>query len=115
MKYLETFLENNSKDIGNIKDIKDIIRNLRGISKERKEEAITLLKPYTKAGKSKITELNLSKSLLDKIEKGGYPSGFSMGIDKNGYFIHTHRARSKSYESPDKIPVKDMKFIQSTG
>jgi hypothetical protein len=38
-----------------------------------------------------------------------------MGIDKDGYFIHTHRARSKSYETPEKISVKDIKFIDSTG
>jgi len=115
MIYIKTFLESKGKSIGEDRDIKDIILNLKNISKERKEEALTLLKPYTKAGNSKITELNLSKILIDKLEKGGYPSGFSMGIDKNGYFIHTHRARSKSYESPDKIPVKDIKFIDSTG
>jgi hypothetical protein len=38
-----------------------------------------------------------------------------MGIDKNGYFIHTHRARSKSYEKSSDIPLKDIKFIDSTG
>lgn len=116
MIYLKTFLESKGKSsIGEDRDIKDIILNLKNITKERKEEALTLLKPYTKAGNSKITELNLSKKLIDKLKKGGYPSGFSMGIDKDGYFIHTHRSRSKSYESPDKIPVKDIKFIDSTG
>lgn len=38
-----------------------------------------------------------------------------MGIDKDGYFIHTHRARSKSFETPSKITAKAMKFIESTG
>ena len=38
-----------------------------------------------------------------------------MGKDDDGYFIYTHRARSKSYESPEKIPVKDIDFIESTG
>lgn len=97
------------------KDIKDVILGLKGIDKDRKQEALSLLKGYTKAGSSKITGLNLAKSLRDKIKKGGYPSGFDMGIDKDGYFIHTHRARSKSYSSPDKISVKDIKFIDSTG
>lgn len=97
------------------KNIKDIILNLKNIPKERKEEAISLLKAYTKAGSSRITGLNLAKSLKDKINKGNYPSGFDMGIDKNGYFIHTHRARSKSYEDPSKISVRDIKFIDSTG
>ena len=122
MKHLENFSKFSTneglKEFFFSKDnrsIKDIILNLRGISKEMKVEALTLLKPYTKAGKSKITELNLAPSLIDKIKSGGYPSGFSMGMDKNGYFIHTHRARSKSYESPDKISVRDIKFIDSTG
>jgi len=97
------------------KDIKDVISGLRGISKGRKEEALTLLKSYTKAGKSKIFGLNLHPLLRNKITKGDYPDGFDMGIDKNGYFIHTHRARSKSHESPDKISVREIKFIDSTG
>ena len=41
--------------------------------------------------------------------------GFSCGKDKDGYFIYTHRARSKSYSSLDKIPQKDIDFIDSTG
>ncbi len=41
--------------------------------------------------------------------------GFSCKQDKNGFFIATHRARSKSYESFDKIPMKDITFIDSTG
>ena len=36
-------------------------------------------------------------------------------LDKDGFYIHTHRARSKSYESPEKITEKDIKFIDSTG
>lgn len=41
--------------------------------------------------------------------------GCSLGADKNGFFVHTHRARSKSYPEIDKIPQKDIKFIESTG
>ena len=37
------------------------------------------------------------------------------GIDKNGYFIHTHRARSKSHKTPKGITNKEIKFIDSTG
>ena len=97
------------------RDIKDVINGLRGIPKDRKEWALKLLKPYTKAGNSKITELELHPLLKKKISDGGYPDGFSMGIDKNGYFIHTHRGRSKSYDSPDKITVKEIKAVESTG
>ncbi|NJD76936.1 MAG: hypothetical protein FIB08_07565 [Candidatus Methanoperedens sp.] len=41
--------------------------------------------------------------------------GFSISKDKNGYFIHTHRCRSKSYKSLSRIPAKVIKFIKSTG
>ena len=41
--------------------------------------------------------------------------GLGFGADKNGFFVHTHRARSKSYMDPAKIPQKDIKFIESTG
>lgn len=114
MKYIKTF-ESHSKSIGKETDIKDTIKNLHKISKEQKEVALTLLKPQTKASKGKITGLQLHPELKNKIKEGGYPSGYDMGIDKNGYFIHTHRARSKSHEKPSDITVKEMKFIDSTG
>lgn len=41
--------------------------------------------------------------------------GISFGKDKNGYFAYTHRARSGSYDSVDKIPISKLKFIGSTG
>lgn len=41
--------------------------------------------------------------------------GFSCGKDDKGYFIYTHRARSKSYNSLSDITMKDIKFIDSTG
>jgi hypothetical protein len=114
MKHLKTF-ESHSKSIGKDIDIKDTIKNLHKISKEQKDVALKLLKSYTKAGKGKITGLELHPDLENKIKKGGYPSGYDMGIDKDGYFIHTHRARSKSHENPDGITAKEMKFIDSTG
>ena len=62
-------------------------------------------------GSGKVTELNLHPDLKKKIEEEDLPSGFSMGVDKNGYFIHTHRARSKSHLKPGKITAKEIKFI----
>lgn len=38
----------------------------------------------------------------------------SIGKDDKGYYCYTHRARSDSYETIDKIPMKDFKFISST-
>ena len=42
---------------------------------------------------------------------------YDVGIakDKDGYYAMTHRARTKSYPSKKDIPIKDLKFIESTG
>ncbi|MDY6957606.1 MAG: hypothetical protein SVK08_00480 [Halobacteriota archaeon] len=41
--------------------------------------------------------------------------GVSMGIDKDGYFVYTHRARSKSYPEISKIPKYKIDAIERTG
>lgn len=41
--------------------------------------------------------------------------GVSVKQDKDGYFCYTHRCRSKSYPTPEKIPDSKIKFIESTG
>lgn len=41
--------------------------------------------------------------------------GVSLAQDEGGYFVHTHRARSDSYDSPEAIPQKKIDFIESTG
>ena len=113
MKYIQTFEQR--EIIGKGVNIKDTIKNLHKISGENKDIALGLLKSYTKAGKGKITGLELHPDLKKKISDGDYPNGFDMGIDEDGFFIHTHRARSKSHEKPDGITVKEMNFIDSTG
>ena len=47
--------------------------------------------------------------------KGKSFYGVSLGADKNGFFVYTHRARSKSYETPADIPNSKIKFIETTG
>lgn len=97
------------------RSIQDKIKYVRGVSNELKEIALSHLGSYTKANKGKITGLELHDDLKKKIKEKNLPSGFDMGIDKDGYYIHTHRARSKSHESPSKITEKEIKFIDSTG
>lgn len=41
--------------------------------------------------------------------------GVGLAQDKSGFYVRTHRARSKSYKDPAKIPQKDIRFIRSTG
>lgn len=97
------------------RSIQDKIKYVRGVSNELKEIALNHLGGHTSAKKGKITGLELHDDLKKKIRDKNLPDGFDMGIDKDGFFIHTHRGRSKSYESPDKITEKDIKFINSTG
>jgi hypothetical protein len=42
-------------------------------------------------------------------------SGVSFGADGKGFFVYTHRCRSKSYVNPLKIPKKQIDFVESTG
>lgn len=41
--------------------------------------------------------------------------GTTVKKDKDGYYCMTHRCRSKSYPSVDKIPKGRIEFIESTG
>ena len=59
-----------------------------------------------------IDGLNAIKEFTDKTPKS---SGVSLGADKDGFFCYTHRAASKRHESPEKIPVKEINFIETTG
>lgn len=60
---------------------------------------------------NKHPEYNLQKSMT----KNGKRYCVGVGKDDDGYFVHTHRARSKSYPRKKDIPIKDLKFIESTG
>jgi hypothetical protein len=69
--------------------------------------------------KKKI-ELGVKKptSLLNKAKRYGVSNlltGCSLGIDKDGYFIYTHRGRSKSHKNPATFTVKEIRFVESTG
>lgn len=46
---------------------------------------------------------------------GSTGGGVSLKRDKGGLFVHTHRARSKSYPSVSKLPETAVRFIESTG
>ncbi|WP_276974175.1 hypothetical protein [Flavobacterium filum] len=61
------------------------------------------------------TKRGVPKSKDFNKKHGYYGRGVGMGIDENGYFVYTHRARSKSYKSELSIPVKVVKWVESTG
>ncbi len=65
--------------------------------------------------------VNEKKSTFDNVSKPkelkNKMDGVSLGKEKKSgkYFVYTHRAASKSYDSPENIPQKDIDFIESTG
>lgn len=79
----------------------------------------TLIKKDLNEGKKKSFEnVSKPKELIDKMKKQGLEKaleGVSLGKDSKGYFVYTHRARSKSYDKAENIPGKDVKFIETTG
>ena len=97
-------------------NIKKKIKYVRGLSDECRQYAMENHNDWLHSvGKGKVTDLQLHPDLKKKIESEGLPSGFSMGVDKDGYFIHTHRARSKSRTNPSGFTNKEIKFVDSTG
>lgn len=61
----------------------------------------------------RVTDLNVGE--MTYCRHSGRYNGVSIGRDEDGYFVATHRARSESYDSPDKIPAKKLAWIRSTG
>jgi len=47
--------------------------------------------------------------------KHGKNTGVSLARDKDGFYVKTHRCRSKSYPRPSAIPNDRVKFVGSTG
>jgi len=46
---------------------------------------------------------------------GALAKEVSWARDKDGVYAYTHRARSKSYAEVGKMPMKDVRHIESTG
>lgn len=85
------------------------LKSSKSISAEMKELIMKYITSNSTYRNKKVFSLR-----IPKIE-GKHFKGVSMGADKNGFFVYTHRARSHSYKSPDLISNKDIKFIESTG
>lgn len=85
----------------------------KSIGKEMKEEIQKYLaggSTYHEGGR--VHGLSKPNVLREKSNKS---NGVSMGADKKGFYVYTHRARSKSKPTPDKITVTEIEFIESTG
>ena len=106
---LELKTINENKGISNYKQVKQSIEKSRKLSKEMKEEILKYITSGSRYNEGRIYGLN-----IPKIEGKSF-KGVSLGADKNGFFVYTHRARSKSYSEPNKIPDSKIKFVESTG
>lgn len=53
--------------------------------------------------------------LQRSITKNGVRYQVGISKDRNGYYAHTHRARSKSYPDKKSIPASVLRWIESTG
>lgn len=62
-------------------------------------------------------EFNITSDARAEFKRahGHHSKGVSLGRDKDGYYVYTHRARSKSYPTPAKIPHSKVTFVSSTG
>lgn len=64
----------------------------------------------------KTSNLSSSESKeANEIFGSFHARGFTVKKDKDGFFICTHRCRSKSYKLMRNIPEKVRKWIKSTG
>ena len=91
-------------------EAKDSLSRSQSIPKEMKEE----IQKYLGGGSSYHEGGRVHGLKIPKV-KGKTFKGVSLGADKDGFYVYTHRAASKRYKSPDKIPQKDIDFIESTG
>ena len=89
---------------------KDSLLRSKNIPKKMKEVILKYL-----SGGSKYIEGGRVHGLKIPKVKGKRFHGVSLGADKKGFYVYTHRAASKRYESPDKIPQSAIDFIESTG
>lgn len=90
-------------------EIAKAVRSSKKLNKDIKEDILSLMGSLTRYKDGVVTELEPPTS-GDKDF-----SGVSLGADENGWFVMTHRSRSKSYPSIDKIPDAKIKKVASTG
>jgi hypothetical protein len=93
-------------------DVRKSVQLSRKIPAKMKEEILKYVTSSSRYNNGRVFGL-AKPSAMAKISSK--VSGCSMGADKDGFFVHTHRARSKSFATPLKITKKAIDFIESTG
>lgn len=93
-------------------DVKKQIQSSRKLSAKIKEEILKYTTSSSRYDNGRVFGLTKPSGMAKISSK---VSGCSMGADKDGFFVYTHRARCKSFLSPMKITKKCIDFIESTG
>lgn len=93
-------------------DVRKQINSSRKLTAKMKEQILKYVTSSSRYDNGRV--FGLTKPLgMSKISSK--VNGCSMGADKDGFFVYTHRARCKSFLSPMKITKKCIDFIESTG
>jgi hypothetical protein len=86
-----------------------ILSGIKKISKDMKAK----IQPYINSSSKYRSKSGIVTGLTKP--RGLDTRGSGFGANKDGFFVYTHRARSKAHEDPMKITKKEIDFIQSTG
>lgn len=125
-EYLNNFSEfqNRVNKVINDELIRKEAKDNKGLSAnekvdKKKQEAMTEGVEFFDESKKAYEKLMKAKESLNSQERAEVTkkfghTGCSFAKDKDGYYCYTHRCRSKSYPSIDKIPQKDVDFVDST-
>lgn len=109
-------IENVIVEYNNLNEAKKSVEKSLLSSKKIPVEMKNKIKDYLLSGSKydngHVKGLSKPKDLIKKTNK---INGVSLGADKDGFYVYTHRGRSKSYSLPEKIPVKDIDYIETTG
>ena len=105
------------RDSGDSKDFQ-WIDDLKPYPEEEEVPYTESLLTHGKQVPVMASKKKLKRKEDEYVDKGEYKEkfeGVSLRKDKDGYYCHTHRARSDSYKSLAAIPKSVVKFIESTG
>jgi len=91
---------------------KDSLQRSRIIPKAMKAKILPLV---TASGSYRNGMVFGLKKPIGFYLKSTKASGVSFGADKKGFFVYTHRARSKSHANWKTITKKEINWIESTG
>jgi len=106
---MKEILRELKKKVSKYQTVKSEVEKSRTLGKEMKEKILQQLSSGSRYNKGSVYGLKKKKV------SGKQFSGVSLGANKQGFFVYTHRARSKSYGAIEDIPQKDISFIESTG